>query len=303
MLFQQSDNKGLTSAWAPLFAALAVGILLFLSTLRLLLPGVMEELAGHLPFLGLGVLGAIFANSTGAGGGVVFIPTFAQLGFTEAQAVATSFGIQCFGMTAGALTWTHFYQCERKPHNDWQSFSMTVALCSTASVLGLWAVFSVDAAAPAALAPMFAAFSLFLGISILLTVVLRRDGGKRTRLSPLDYVALPIIAFGGGIVTAWLSIGVGEMVAFYLILRRYDVTLSIAAAVVISAISVWSAAPEQLLFSQQAIWQVVAFAGPGAVLGGLIARHLVLRLGAHRLKLFFGSWLLIIGLVEFTPLS
>lgn len=103
--------------------------------------------------------------------------------------------------------------------------------------------------------------------------------------------------------TAWLSVGVGEIVAFYLILRRFDVTLSVAAAVVISAISVWSAAPEQLLFGQQAIWQVMALAGPGAVIGGLIARHLVIKLGAHRLKLFFASWLLIIGLVEFIPLG
>ncbi|TDG16028.1 sulfite exporter TauE/SafE family protein [Seongchinamella unica] len=261
------------------------------------------ELAGYSAFTGLGVLGAIFANATGAGGGVIFIPAFAQLGFTEAQAVATSFGIQCFGMTAGALAWSSFYRSEQRPGGQWAAFLPTVALCAAASIAGLWSVFAADIAAPAALGPLFAAFSLFLGIAILVTVLLRQSGPLRTTLSPLDWVALPLIAYSGGIVTAWLSVGVGEFVAFYLIVRRYEVTLAVAAAVVISAISVWSAAPEQLLVSQQANWQVVLFAGPGAVVGGLLARHLVLKLGARRLKLFFAFWLLIIGLVEWMPLA
>lgn len=280
-----------------------LAVILVLIALPVLQLQAVTGLAEHGAFLGLGVLGAVFANSTGAGGGVIFIPAFAQLGFNEAQAVATSFGIQCFGMTAGALTWSRFYQRERAPGGHWRAFLPAVVLCSLASALGLWTVFATDLAAPAAVAPMFATFSLFLGISILFTLLLRQSSQFRNSLSLLDLIALPLIGFGGGMVTAWLSVGVGEFVAFYLILRRYDVTLSIAAAVVISAISVWSAAPEQLIFGQQANWQVLALAGPGAVLGGLIARHLVLRLGAHRLKLFFGAWLLIIGLVEFIPFA
>ena len=47
---------------------------------------------------------------------------------------------------------------------------------------------------------------------------------------------------------------------------------------------------------------ILKFIG-AAVVGGLIARRLVLKLGAHRLKLFFGSWLLVIGLAEFIPLT
>lgn len=283
-------------------SALFAGLLAFVA-----LPGLLalnpEELADSSAFLGLGVLGAIFANSTGAGGGVVFIPAFAQLGFTEAQAVATSFGIQCFGMTAGAMAWGQFYSRERKPCGHWRPFLPIVVICSLSSVSGLWTVFLFDAAPPAAVAPMFASFSLFLGVSIIVTVLLRGNGTSRSSLASFDLLALTIIAYGGGAVTAWLSVGVGEFVAFYLILRRYDVTLSVAAAVVISALSVWSAAPEQLLLGQAANWEVIAFAGPGAVVGALIAKPLVLKLGAERLKLFFGSWLLVIGLVEFVPLG
>ena len=52
-------------------------------------------------FVLLGLAGAIFANSTGAGGGVIFVPIFNQLQLSSDQIVATSFAIQCFGMVAG----------------------------------------------------------------------------------------------------------------------------------------------------------------------------------------------------------
>ena len=40
------------------------------------------------------------------------------------------------------------------------------------------------------------------------------------------------------------------------------------------------------------------FAGPGAVLGAIIARRLAVYLGALRLKRFFGGWLILIGASE-----
>ena len=52
-------------------------------------------------------------NLTGAFGGVVFILLFNQLNFTEQQSIATSFAIQCFGMTAGAFTWWFHYHSKK----------------------------------------------------------------------------------------------------------------------------------------------------------------------------------------------
>jgi uncharacterized membrane protein YfcA len=112
----------------------------------------------------------------------------------------------------------------------------------------------------------------------------------------LDLLMLAGIAYAGGMITAWLSVGVGELVAFYLILRRFDVTMAVATAVVISALTVWSATPEHFWFNQQVNWQVLGLAGPGALIGGVVARQLVGLLSAKRLKVFFGVWLLIIGI-------
>ena len=90
---------------------------------------------------------------------------------------------------------------------------------------------------------------------------------------------LGTVAYVGGIITAWLSVGVGELVAIYLILRRFEATFAVAVAVVISALTVWSAAPQQLFAGDQAQWQIILLAGPGAIIGGLIARPLVQRHG------------------------
>lgn len=253
----------------------------------------------QLGFVVLGMIGAVFANSTGAGGGVVFIPMFAELGLSEAQAVATSFGIQCFGMTAGAITWIKYHSSDRQfNRQSWQNFAPIIGLCSLFSILGIWQNYGFDLTAPAALNTIFSSFSLLLGLSLLVTIYLSKRGATRHQLGRLDILMLPFIAFIGGIITAWLSVGVGELVAFYLILRRFDATMAVAAAVVVSAISVWSATPHHLQADSTIQWQVLAFAGPGAILGGIAARSIVSKLSARRLKIFFAIWLLIIGLAS-----
>lgn len=267
----------------------------------LLSPLSLEALTQQITYLALGMTGAIFANSTGAGGGVVFVPVFHHLGFTEAQTIATSFGIQCFGMTAGAIAWSRYLGREDHRVASRQSLLPIVALCSTSSIAGIWTVYTLNLTSPAAVSSLFASLSLLLGVAVLLVVIRGDSKQPRSTIVGADLAVLPLVAYLGGLITAWLSVGVGEFIAFYLILRRYDARMAVAIAVIISAITVWSAAPEQLLFNQQANWQVLAFAGPGAVVGGLLARHLVVYLGAIRLKLFFGTWLLIIGVTEFIP--
>lgn len=286
-------------AWAVLLPGLVAAYLLYSAIPET--SGTLPPLAERFSFFGLGVVGAIFANSTGAGGGVVFLPVFAKLGLTESQAVATSFGIQCFGMSAGALTWTYFYRQRQRSSGQWSAFTPVVVICAVSSIAGLWTVHGIEFARPASVTLLFAVFSLFLGASILLASG-RGELGPRHSLAPADMIVLIAVAYTGGIITAWLSVGVGEMVAFYLILRRFDATFAVAVAVVISALTVWSAAPQQLLIGDQAYWQIIAFAGPGAIIGGLIARPLVQRLGARRLKTFFGCWLLLIGVAELVPL-
>lgn len=263
-----------------------------------LIPNILNNVFDSAPFVLLGIMGAIFANATGAGGGVVFIPVFNQLGFTEAQAVATSFGIQSFGMTAGALAWFIHYRLYKTELHLWQSFLPIITCCVPFSVIGLWIVYLLNWHALGNLKISFGVFSLILGLVILGIALKKPRGHEHSQLLIIDYIGLGIISLLGGLITAWLSVGVGEMVAIYLILRRFDITMAVAVAVIITAFTVWFAAPQHMLISPQINWNVVMFAGPGAILGAIFARTLATRLSARKLKLFFAVWLLVLGSVE-----
>ena len=240
----------------------------------------------------LGVIGAIFANSTGAGGGVVFIPMFSQLNFTEHQSIATSFAIQCFGMTAGAVTWSHHYYTQKRDLRLWQGFKRIILVTSICSAIGLSVIFVLKITSPASLHISFSWFSILLGFFILISIYLLKHDRERSKISPIDYVALVLIGLVGGALTAWLSVGVGELLVIYLIIRRFDINMAVAAAVVVSAISVWYSIG---FVYQNVYWQVLVFAGPGALLGGIFAKTIVIHMSAVKLKLFFAMWLLISG--------
>ncbi|MBU2894264.1 sulfite exporter TauE/SafE family protein [Colwellia sp. D2M02] len=258
-------------------------------------PHDISALLDYVGFSFLGLTGALFANSTGAGGGVVFIPMFNQLNFTDAQAIATSFAIQCFGMTAGAVTWWHHYKVEKTELRLWQGFKRIIAVVSIAAVVGLSSVFYFSLPSPSSLHYSFSWFSLLLGLFIVATIYLIKPRKEQSQLQVFDYVFMIAIGLFGGAITAWLSVGVGEVLAIYLILRRFDISMAVASAVVVSAISVWAAIGQ---VHHDVYWQVVLFAGPGALLGGYFAKTLVGYLSAVKLKLFFAAWLLISGTVS-----
>ena len=90
--------------------------------------------------------------------------------------------------------------------------------------------------------------------------------------------------------------GVGEVMAIYLILRRFDVAMAVASAVLVSAFTVWASTPQHWFLEPNVYWQVLLFAGPGALIGGFVARKLVAMLSARKLKVFFALWVLIVGI-------
>lgn len=274
-----------------------ISFLLLWSLLFLIAPMESSLLIDYGLFSFLGALGAVFASSTGAGGGVVFIPAFNELAFSEQQAVATSFAIQCFGMTAGAVTWWYHYKDEKTTLKIWQGFKRIIVIGSISSIMGIWFVYTSGLQPPNSLHQNFSWFSLLLGLFIVVTVFFVKPNKDQSNLLAVDVLALMLIGVVGGAVTAWLSVGVGELIAIYLILRRFDVTMAVAVAVIISAFTVWAAIWQHTIIDFQVYWQVVVFAGPGAVLGGIFAKTLVTYLSATKLKLFFAFWLLVIGVV------
>lgn len=280
--------------------ACALGIAYLL--IWLIAPLSYDLLGQFWPFGGLGLAGALVANSTGVGGGVVFIPAFAFLRETgtvpisPAAAVGISFAIQCFGMTSGSLTWLNqlFRDRVSRRHKAWRHLVGQILLpvlgIGLPSLLLTQYALRVDSQFAFLL---FKLFSIALGAALLLQLAIMRYGGPdRLRLNTLDWISLCLIGLVGGVATALFSVGTGELLALYLFIRRMPVDVAVSSAVIASALSVWTG----LSFHIQAghiLWEILIYAAPAVVLGGYLARQVAHALGAVRLKLATGSWIIL----------
>ncbi|MFW2351076.1 sulfite exporter TauE/SafE family protein [Qipengyuania sp.] len=253
---------------------------------------------------GVGVIGAIIANTSGTGGGVVFVPVFNALrewgvmDLQPLQVVGVSMCIQAFGMTMGALRWTDrlYHQPAPEPLHalvsprDFFIVALGVLALSLPAMLLTQRFTDFD---QHAVLMGYKAFSILLGIALIAstwTVNLARP--ERDRIERIDLAVLLLLAVPGGVLTALFSVGVGELVALYLFIRHYPVLLCTGAACLISSVSVIAGA----LWHIEAgtiRWEVVLLAGPAAALGGFLARPIALWLGARRLKTLDGSWIVL----------
>ena len=125
---------------------LIILLILLISLIGLLLqqPEPITVFIEQSRFVLLGVVGAIFANATGAGGGVIFVPIFNQLNLASTEIVATSFAIQCFGMVAGSIAWRDHYlkskYANTHSHSIWAVLPKLLLLTVPYAIAGIWTV-------------------------------------------------------------------------------------------------------------------------------------------------------------------
>jgi uncharacterized membrane protein YfcA len=268
---------------------------------------VNAPLLGGVWFLpGVGVIGAIIANTSGTGGGVVFVPVFNALRehgvmtLDPLRITAASMAIQSFGMTMGALRWTDrlLHQPVLDPdvleaHVRPRDFALVCGMVLMLSLPSMLAMQRLTTFDPHAVLMGYKGFSILLGLALIgATWTVNRKRPERARLEPIDVAVLLMLAIPGGAITAMFSVGIGELVALYLFIRHYPVLLCTGAACVISSASVISGSIWH--FSHGNIpWEVVLLAAPGAALGGFLARPIALWLGARRLKTLDGAWIVL----------
>ena len=274
----------------------------------LLLAPLDGDLLRQLWFLpGVGVIGAIIANTSGTGGGVVFVPVFnalrefAVMDLSPLQIVGVSMGIQSFGMTMGALRWTDrlFHQPPPAPGEAQVRPRDYVAVITVVLALSLPAMLATQYIGEFDQDRVLTAYKLFsivFGSALVVTTwTVHRESPERRSLERNDLVVLALLAGPGGFLTALFSVGVGELVALYLFIRHYPVLLCTGAACVISSVSVMFGMVWHI-HNATMQWEVVALAAPGAVLGGFLARSIAVWLGARRLKTMDGSWIVLSAL-------
>lgn len=297
-------------AWIPIHLLLLAGAYALLFRESAL---TLEVLQGLWFFFPVGIMGAIIANATGTGGGVVFVPVFAALqdggimippellriaSLKPEESVAVSFTIQCFGMSIGALTWAHAIFVKDGLAWDEKVSSQTLAALTFAPLAtGIPALLLTQAFVEVEgdqLIIWFKFFSLALGVTLLIfTWVQRRQAAKDRKLwvSPGEIWVLMGLGILGGAVTALFSVGIGEFLAIYLILRRFPTKVAIAVAVWVSVVCViagfWDG-----YFGGLVRLEIALIAVPGAIVGGFLAKGIASLLGSLWLKTLASIWII-----------
>lgn len=306
-----TDNKALERSIQrsiAIYLALLVGI--YIVTFYFFIGDILRFFEHIWIFGPIGVFGAIIANSTGTGGGVVFVPAFNTLsGASEmgmipmeitvdpVKTIGISFLIQCFGMSVGSAVWTYRFYGGGKVHPadyvDGHSFLtiLFAVLCFTLPTLLITQTVLFNSVDGKLLLTAFKWFSLLLGAFLLVfTWAYKRVRPYRFTPERVDIYWLMALGAIGGVITAFFSVGVGELVAVYLILRKFPTVASIAAAVIISAITVIVGISFHI-WSGNIVWPVALTAIPGAMVGGFVARLFALWLGPLWLKTFASLWI------------
>ncbi len=297
-------------AWIPVHLVLLAGAYFLLFRQSAL---DLEVLMGLWFFFPVGIMGAIIANATGTGGGVVFVPVFAALqdggimvppellriaSLKPEESVAVSFTIQCFGMSIGALTWAHAIFVKDSLAWDEKVSSQTLAALTFAPLAtGIPALLLTQALVEVEgdqLIVWFKIFSLALGVTLLIfTWVQRRQAAKDRKVwvSPGEIWVLLGLGIIGGAVTALFSVGIGEFLAIYLILRRFPTKVAIAVAVWVSVVCViagfWDG-----YFGGLVRLEIALIAVPGAIVGGFLAKGIASLLGSLWLKTLASIWII-----------
>ena len=280
-----------------------------------------EEGTGHLvanywQFFVLGLIGALVANSTGAGGGVVFIPFFSALGMSPVQAVATSMAIQSCGMTAGSFSWLHALQILYRNDVMLRLLRQMLLYSGLASVVGMLIGQYLLPSPGFELNVLFKGFSISFGVLLILFTALsywrrkaaaqpldevtefrlRVGARKRFTMSTAEKLALIVTCLLGAMVTAWISVGVGEFVALLLFFLRFPTAIAVAIGVFTSSIAVLTGVIHHGWVAPNVSLEILVFAGQAALIGGYLARYITQVLGAQRLKLFFAVWIIVSAL-------
>jgi len=263
------------------------------------MPAPVAVLEEYWHFTLLGLLGATVANATGAGGGVVFIPSFTHLGLTDVQTLGTSILIQCFGMTAGSISWLLASGANVTGSVPREGLlKQLLMVCGLPVFAGVLAGQYLVTEPPLSMVSIFRNFSVFFGATLLAISLLKKEPTHtQYRLRRYDAIALVPVCFAGGALTSWISVAIGEFVALFLIFRSYPTMVAICSGVCMSSVAVLTAAYFHACVLSSVVWEIVLFAAPAAVIGGTFARLLSARLGPERLKIFFATWILVTGLI------
>jgi len=230
-------------------------------------------------FIPVGFCGAVLGNISAVGGGIVFIPVIMFVfHLPPVTALKIALASQSWGMTSGAIGWI------QKKVVPLRALKLTVPGLLIGSCISSLVIHPSGLLVKLFFGPV----SIMLGI---LTIVLSKKAAKsvtRTEIPPNAALPLFVISLIGGLITGWIAIGEGELVAALLMLvYGVNVTACIGLGVVLLSINSIFLTLLHHFFLGGIPWNIAAFTGLGCVFGARLAPFLSRRSNPMVLKTIF----------------
>ena len=238
----------------------------------------------HWPLVLVGFAGALIGNATAIGGGLVFIPVMIfGYHYPAFEALMLALATQAFGMTSGAIAWFSRGEIPWR-RLEWILFPMLAGCTVSALVLRPNALLIKGLFGPVS-----------VGIGLVTLLMLRRISNAR-EIPDRDRWTLAIVSLLGGLLTGWVAIGVGEVVAAYLILRwGLKPQRAISLGVMLLAITSIALTVLHGPLQGHIPWQTAWFLILGSVFGARLGPFLAQWVGERQLKILFAAVAIIDG--------
>ena len=240
------------------------------------------------PLIVAGVFGALVGNATAIGGGLVFIPLLIGVyRLDPVSALKLTFVTQAVGMTSGAAGWI------RRGTVPLQALVWTVPPLVVGSAISTFVVHPN----PMLVKGLFGPTSMLVGS---LALILAGKQGTRDSIPRRGLPWIVAVSLFGGLLTGWVAIGEGEVVAAFLMLAcGLRAPQGIGLGVVLLSINSILLALVHALHFGGVPWSMAIFTILGVLWGGRLGPYVAELVRPARLKRFFGGVAMLDGALFF----
>ncbi len=218
-------------------------------------PGALA--ARNWPLVFVGLAGAIIGNVTAIGGGLVFVPVMIFVyALDPVSSLKLAFLSQAVGMTSGATGWLN------RGEVPLRLLKWTVP----ALIVGALVSSFLIRPNPMLVKGLFGPITMIAGLLTLYT--LNRPGGLQD-IPVRANAAVAAVSFFGGLITGWVAIGEGEIVAaFCMLAYGLNANRALGLGVVLLSINSIFLAMLHALYFGGVPWDMAIFTMLGTLWGG-----------------------------------
>jgi uncharacterized membrane protein YfcA len=265
---------------------LFVFTLIWLVAYRIVFPDPLGLAASNWPLIIVGLFGAFIGNVTAIGGGIVFIPVLMFVyNVDPVSALKLAFVTQAVGMTSGASGWL------RRGEVPLSLLKWTVPSLIVGAAISTFLIHPQ----PMLVKGLFGPIAFIAG---LLTLITLDRKGVRMELPANAFVPVMLISLVGGLITGWVAIGEGEIIAaFCMLAYGLNANRAIGLGVVLLSINSLLLAFIHSFYFGGVPWDLAVFTMLGVLWGGRLGPFLAQWISMRTTKKAFALIALLDGLV------